>query len=241
MGMTMRMRTREKQAFQPPKMGCKHFASPNDVLENPAKLAVRAQVGAGEPWRSGAPAGFENARLAPRPFVSYRQDMDDTANLFGYEALEILRSGETLHHANLVGANLSGADLRNVDLSGAELHLANLSGANLTGANLSDAQLASANLRDANLTNADLTSAYLGFVSFAGATLIDAKIEWASLYSADFSNADLTGASLQNTSVEEVQFAGANLSHADLTGVTDSDFKGAILTGAKMPDGSTHE
>jgi len=152
---------------------------------------------------------------------------------------------------NLAGANLSGKSL---------IYQLNLSRANLRGANLSQAYLSGANLSEANLDNADLRGANLsGGVKLGKAKLRKANISGACLHSADLSEANLSGANLVKADLsQKTNLSGANLTSADLRGanlnsanlekanlkganISGATLEEAKLSGAIMPDGTTHE
>ena len=144
-------------------------------------------------------------------------------------------------YLDLARVNISGFNLKGLNLKGANLTGANLTGAKLTRADLTEAKLMGANLKEADLTRADLTEAdligaKLYKADLTGAYLIAANLTEANLYRADLIEANLTGAYLY--------LIGANCFEPDwITKVllTGADLKGAILTGATMPDGSIHD
>ncbi len=130
--------------------------------------------------------------------------------------------GAYLKYADFSGVNLSGALLYNADLSYTGLYNANLSQAILYNANLSQANLMRANLYmakldDANLIAVDLDDANLSYASLRRANLRAALLEDTDLRFADLSFADLKDAILFHTKLSD-----------------------ANLSGAIMPDGSTH-
>src|SRR5215216_1612027 len=91
----------------------------------------------------------------------------------------------------------------------------------LSGADLTDADLSGTDLRGADLRVADLRRAYLSRAVLFGADLSDAV-----LFDADLSDARLSGADLSG-----------------IRGVTPEELEATAfsLSGAKMPDGSTHD
>ena len=107
---------------------------------------------------------------------------------------------------DLSGADLAGGDLQGMDLRGAVLYRANLAGASL---------------RHANLRSADLRWAVL---------------ESCDLHQADCSLANLAHACLRRANLSHVRFCRALLGEADLREAngTETNFTGAILTGAKV-------
>jgi uncharacterized protein YjbI with pentapeptide repeats len=134
-------------------------------------------------------------------------------------------------YIDLTEVNISGLNLARFNLTGANLFVANLKQADLTGAKLIGAKLIGADLIGANLTGADLRGADL-----RGANLFVANLKQADLTRANLTRANVTGAYLY--------LIGANCFEPDwITKVllTEADLKGAILTGAIMPDGSIHD
>ena len=131
--------------------------------------------------------------------------------------------------ADLRKAELEGVDLEGVDLRGAGLRKANLKDARLFGANFERA-----NLQKANLQNAVLTDTRLG-----GAELIKADLRNADLINVDLHEADLTGADLTGADMSRVKgLEKAKLNNIDLTdatGLLGSEFAGADITGARLP------
>jgi len=97
----------------------------------------------------------------------------------------------------------------------------NLAGAELSGNSLG--WLGSLNLSQAKLNGANLSSTDLTGVNLSGANLRGADISKAKLHNTNLSNANLEKANLK----------GANISGANLEKVK--------LSGAIMPDGTTHE
>src|SRR5215216_2520079 len=91
----------------------------------------------------------------------------------------------------------------------------------LSGADLTDADLSGTDLRGADLRVADLRRAYLSRAVLFGADLSDAV-----LFDAELSDARLRGANLSG-----------------IRGVTPEELEATAfsLSGAKMPDGSTHD
>jgi len=177
-------------------------------------------------------------------------------NISGFNLKGLNLKGANLTGANLTGAKLTRADLTEAKLMGANLTEADLTGAKLTRADLTEAKLMGANLKEADLTRADLTEAdligaKLYKADLTGAYLIAANLTEANLYRADLIEANLTGADLTRANLTRANVTGAylyligaNCFEPDwITKVllTEADLKGAILTGAIMPDGSIHD
>ena len=85
---------------------------------------------------------------------------------------------------------------------------------------------------------------------FHGANLVGADLSSADLHYADLGGANLRNANLANSYLWHANLEGANLNGANLEGaklkaewrtVNDAKMTGADLTGATMPDGSTHQ
>ncbi len=144
--------------------------------------------------------------------------------------------------AELSGAIVSQSIFNGADFSKANMNLAifkdaDLSGANFTKANLQNAAFYGAKLIGTNLVGANLSNAKLVYAKLRGAWLRDANL----------SRADLKFAEIQQVDLSRANLTGADLSNADLSYtnlrsaiLTDAKLEGAILTGATMPDGSTH-
>ena len=122
-----------------------------------------------------------------------------------------------------IGANLSGAYLIKADLTGANLTEANIIGANLQDAKLAHSTLTRANLSNTNLQKADLTRANLTEANIIGANLQDAKLSYSTLTRANLSNTNLQKADLKRATLVQTQ-------------LDQTDFTGAILTGACIED-----
>ncbi len=171
-------------------------------------------------------------------------------------------SGAHMYQANFSQANLSGANLSGADLDSVDLLLSNLSGANLKGAILYRAYISSAianfdlnaavkdardltqtHLYPAGLVDANLSGAYLPGVNLSGYNLGGIDLHGADLYQADLVNANLSGSNLSGTNLSGADLDNTDLYRADLSGaqVTTAQLAQArSLTGATMPDGSTH-
>lgn len=131
------------------------------------------------------------------------------------------RSGESTHkrpfYKDLRGADLSRSNFKEKDFSGRDLSQADLSYADLSDTFLHKIILEEANLQGANLKGANLLQA----------NLRKANLKEANLIGADLSGADLSGADLSGAKV-----GFHNKIMVKLTAVK--------LTGATLPDGSTH-
>jgi uncharacterized protein YjbI with pentapeptide repeats len=144
--------------------------------------------------------------------------------------------------AELSGAIVSQSTFNGADFSKANMNLAifkdaDLSGANFTKANLQNAAFYGAKFMGTNLIGANMSNAKLVYAKLKGAWLRDANL----------SHADLKFAEIQQVDLARVNLTGADLSNADLSYtnlrsaiLTGAKLEGAILTGATMPDGSTH-
>jgi uncharacterized protein YjbI with pentapeptide repeats len=151
------------------------------------------------------------------------------------------------NYQNFVKAELSGAivpqsTFTGADFTGANLTLssfrdADLSGANFSKANLHQAAFYGAKLIGTNLVGANLSNAKMVYAKLKGALIRDANLANADLKFADFQQVDLTRANLTGADLTSADFSYTNLRKAILTG---TKMDGTILTGATMPDGSTH-
>jgi uncharacterized protein YjbI with pentapeptide repeats len=120
-----------------------------------------------------------------------------------------------LMQTKLINNDFRVISLREADLRGAQLH----------GVDIRDTYLLGADLQGADLSGSNLSFASLVFAHLAGANM-----QGTNLQGAELSNGDLTGANLN----------GANLK--DAQGVKDDQLaKAKSLTGAILPDGSTHQ
>ena len=156
-----------------------------------------------------------------------------SSNLTGADLSQSKVTQVNLSHANLRGVNLTGVSLTRVNLSGV-----NLSGMNLSGVKLSGANLSGANLRDANLTGVNLIGLNLRTANLSGQNLSGFNLSGANLYGANLSKADLTSANLCGADLSYANLEKTNLKEAKLVG---ANLDNATLTGAIMPDGTTHK
>ncbi len=198
-------------------------------------------------WHFLAPDGDE---LSPAQ-ITKNQEIAKQAEFATSDRGQLIKEkrcvGCHLDHQNFVKVQLSGAivpqsSLIGTNFSGANLSLAifrdaDLSGANLNRANLHQAAFYGAKLISTNLVGANLSNAKLVYAKLTGAWLSDANLSHADLKFAEFQQADLTNANLMGADLTSADLAYANLSRANLTG---AKLDGTNLTGATMPDGSTH-
>jgi uncharacterized protein YjbI with pentapeptide repeats/stress response protein SCP2 len=207
------------------------------------------------------PRGFDPVKAGAyliAPNVSLKEANLARRNLSRVNLSEANLSGANLTKENLQGAQLLQANLNKTNLSEADMRSANLTAASLIGANLMQANLGSANLTAADLSGANLKNTETGGANFSGANLTKvnlvggtlqcnvsgailtegnlcgANLRYGNFTGADLTSADLRGANLDNTNLEKANLKGANLS-----GVVN--MASAKLTGAIMPDGTTHE
>jgi len=121
--------------------------------------------------------------------------------------------------------DLSNLDLRGFNLSWANLQRSNLSGSKLSGVDFTGADLSDANLKDSRLIGAEFDSSKLLRTDFTRAVLRRASFLDAYMDGTIFRKADLRYSYLDSL--------GISLGRVDL--------RGALLTGAYMPDGSIHD
>ncbi len=144
--------------------------------------------------------------------------------------------------AELSGAIVSQSNFNGADFSKANMNLAifkdaDLSGANFTKANLQNAAFYGAKFMGTNLVGANLSNAKLVYAKLKGAWLRDANLSRADLKFAEIQQVDLSRANLTGADLSNADLSYTNLRSAILTG---AKLEGTILTGATMPDGSTH-
>lgn len=123
--------------------------------------------------------------------------------------------GRAGRQASLNGAVLAGGDFRGAKLARADLRGTNLAGADLSGADLSSADLEAADLANANLEGADLSGANLRRCNLQGCRLRGVK-------------------GLARAALHDVNLQGA-------TGLDGTEFAGADLAGARMPESLSFE
>ena len=144
--------------------------------------------------------------------------------------------------AELSGAIVSQSIFNGADFSKANMNLAifkdaDLSGANFTKANLQNAAFYGAKFMGTNLVGANLSNAKLVYAKLKGAWLRDANLSRADLKFAEIQQVDLSRANLTGADLSNADLSYTNLRSAILTG---AKLEGTVLTGATMPDGSTH-
>ncbi len=137
--------------------------------------------------------------------------------------LDKLKTTKECNFCNFQNANLANTQLQGISLKKGNLQHSNLVNANFKGSNLSDVNLLGARLSSAILTDANLSNA---------------NLDNADLNNADLRGADLRGAKFYFTQLDGADLRGANLRYTNLNGVNLNNVK---LTGAIMPDGSTHK
>ena len=160
------------------------------------------------------------------------------ANLQSAKLLQANLNKTKLNEANLNAANLTAANLLGANLMQANLLYANLTVAELSEANLKNAQTKGANFSGANLRKINLVGGILQ-CNLSGAILIEGNLCGANLSEGNFSGANLTSADLCGANLNKTNLEKANLKGANLSGVINLAW--AKLTGAIMPDGTTHE
>lgn len=124
--------------------------------------------------------------------------------------------------------------------------------------------LAGARLHFTDLSGLEVLEAYLARALFRESTLRKTNFKWSYLQRADFTNADCQGADFSETDCTDAVFIGANLRGAnfDKAKLRGANFDGAdltnavlttptweearytykaVLSGARLPDGSKHE
>ena len=121
----------------------------------------------------------------------------------------------TFDSATFNGADWSGCDLTNASLHSAFVAGANFSGATLTGGYLYVLQAGKSN--DGQVPGADFSYAYMPDVNLQSANLNGANLSHAQIYNLN------EGASLLNANLTETDFSGA-----DLTGAKFGDLSSAI-------------
>jgi len=149
----------------------------------------------------------------------------------------------SLRGVDLSRLNLREADLRNAIITYANMHDVDLSNSNLGWANFSGSNLIGVNLRSANLYGANLSSSDLEMADLSEANLDGADFGHANLTGVNFSGASMRGANLYMANLskddlgEIVELPGWNI---ERLGPIKINLDGAILTGARMPDGTIH-
>jgi uncharacterized protein YjbI with pentapeptide repeats len=192
----------------------------------------------------------DDAELSPAQ-IAKNQSIAQKADFAASDRGRLLKEKQcdkcNFNDQNFVKADLQGAivpqsTFTGADFSGANLRLASfrdadLSGANFSKANLSQAAFYGAKLIGTNLVGADLSKAKMVYAKLKGSLLRDTNLSNADLKFADFQQVDLTRANLTGADLTSADFSYTNLRKAILAG---AKMEGTILTGATMPDGSTH-
>lgn len=198
----------------------RQLISPDDGELSPAQIAKNQEIAK----RAEFEASDRGKLLKEKRCTSCNLDNQNFAKA---ELTGAILSKSSLNGANFSNANLTLAIFSDADLSGANFDQTNLRqaafygakliGTNLLGANLSNAKLVYAKLKGSRLRNANLSNADLKFADF----------QQADLSAANLTGADLTNADLSYTNLRKAILGGAKLDSTNLTGAT-------------MPDGSTH-
>jgi uncharacterized protein YjbI with pentapeptide repeats len=192
----------------------------------------------------------DDAELSPAQ-IAKNQSIAQKADFAASDRGRLMKEKQcdkcNFNYQNFAKAELSGAivpqsTFTGADFSGANLTLssfrdADLSGANFSKANLRQAAFYGAKLIGTNLVGANLSNAKMVYAKLKGALIRDANLTNADLKFADFQQVDLTRANLTGADLTSADFSYTNLRKAILTG---AKLDSTILTGATMPDGSTH-
>ncbi len=192
----------------------------------------------------------DDGELSPADIVK-NQAIAEKANFAASDRGQLLKekrcpncnfSYQNFAKAELSGAIVSQSIFNGADFSKANMNLAifkdaDLSGANFTKANLQNAAFYGAKFMGTNLVGANLSNAKLVYAKLKGAWLRDANLSRADLKFAEIQQVDLSRANLTGADLSNADLSYTNLRSAILTG---AKLEGTILTGATMPDGSTH-
>jgi uncharacterized protein YjbI with pentapeptide repeats len=192
----------------------------------------------------------DDAELSPAQ-IAKNQSIAQKADFAASDRGRLLKEKQcdkcNFNYQNFVKAELSGAIVPQSTFTGADFSSANLtlasfrdadlSGANFSKANLHQAAFYGAKLVGTNLVGANLSNAKMVYAKLKGAWLRDANLANADLKFADFQQVDLTRANLTGADLTSADLSYTNLRKAILVG---AKMDGTILTGATMPDGSTH-
>jgi uncharacterized protein YjbI with pentapeptide repeats len=198
----------------------RQFIFPDDGELSPAQIAKNQQI--------AQKADFEASDRGK--LMREKQCTNCNFNYQNFSKAELpgsIVSQSSFSGANFGNANMSMSIFRDADLSGANFSKANLQQAAFYGAKLIGTNLVGANLSNAKLVYAKLKGAWMKEVN-----LSNADLKFADAQQVDLTKANLTGADLSNA-----DFSYTNLRHAILVG---AKLNGTNLTGATMPDGSTH-
>lgn len=192
----------------------------------------------------------DDGELSPAQ-VAKNQEIAQKANFAASDRGQLIKEKRcpncNLNYQNFSKAELSGAIVPQATFNGANFSNANLNMAIFKDADLSGANFSKANLRQAAFYGAKLVGTNLVGANLTSAKLVYAKLKGAWLRDANLANADLKFAEIQQVDLTRANLTGADLSNADLSYtnlrnaiLAGAKLDGTILTGATMPDGSTH-
>lgn len=198
----------------------RQFVFPDDGELSPAEIAKNQEIAQKANFAASDRGQLLKEKRCPNCNFSYQ-------NFAKAELSGAIVSQSTFNGADFSKANMSLAIFKDADLSGANFTKANLQNAAFYGAKFMGTNLVGANMSKAKLVYAKLKGAWL-----RDANLTQADLKFAEIQQVDLSRVNLTGADLTNADLSY-----ANLRTANLTG---AKLDGTILTGATMPDGSTH-
>jgi uncharacterized protein YjbI with pentapeptide repeats len=192
----------------------------------------------------------DDGELSPAQ-IAKNQAIAEKANFAASDRGQLLKEKRcpncNFSYQNFAKAELSGAIVSQSTFNGADFSKANMNLAIFKDADLSGANFTKANLQNAAFYGAKFMGTNLIGANMSNAKLVYAKLKGAWLRDANLSHADLKFAEIQQVDLARVNLTGADLSNADLSYtnlrsaiLTGAKLDGAILTGATMPDGSTH-
>ncbi len=196
------------------------FIFPDDGEPSPAEIAKNQAIAAKANFAASDRGQLLKEKRCPNCNFSYQ-------NFAKAELSGAIVSQSTFNGADFSRANMDLAIFKDADLSGA----------NFTKANLQNAAFYGAKFMGTNLVGANLSNAKLVYAKLKGAWLRDANLSRADLKFAEIQQVDLTRANLTGADLSNADLSYTNLRNAILTG---AKLEGTILTGATMPDGSTH-
>jgi uncharacterized protein YjbI with pentapeptide repeats len=196
------------------------FVFPDDGEPSPAQIAKNQAIAEKANFAASDRGQLLKEKRCPNCNFSYQ-------NFAKAELSGVIVSQSTFNGADFSKANMNLAIFKDADLSGA----------NFTKANLQNAAFYGAKFMGTNLVGANLSNAKLVYAKLKGAWLRDANLSRADLKFAEIQQVDLTRANLTGADLSNADLSYTNLRSAILTG---AKLDGAILTGATMPDGSTH-
>ncbi len=201
-------------------LGARLFIFPDDGEPSPAEIAKNQAIAAKANFAASDRGQLLKEKRCPNCNFSYQ-------NFAKAELSGAIVSQSTFNGADFSRANMNLAIFKDADLSGA----------NFTKANLQNAAFYGAKFMGTNLVGANLSNAKLVYAKLKGAWLRDANLSRADLKFAEIQQVDLTRANLTGADLSNADLSYTNLRSAILT---DAKLEGTILTGATMPDGSTH-